>query len=420
MWNLEYLPEAFLHIQSNPCTDPMHILLVTQYFHPENFKSNDAAFELARRGHKVTVLTGLPNYPHGKVYDGYGLFRKRKEVIDGVTIYRTLVIPRGNGGGMMLALNYLSWAFIASFWAVFMAIFGRYEAVLVHETSPITQGFPALIVKWIRRIPMYFWVLDLWPESLQAAAGINNRHVLGFFSRVATLMYRNSEKILISSKGFKKSICEKGDFESRIEYFPNWAEDVFTDAVDVELPPMPAGFKVMFAGNVGEAQDFDAVMNAALELKDSGVKMMIVGDGRKKAWVEDFIVKNALEDVVFLMGRHPLESMPSFFASADVLFLALKNEYIFSLTAPAKLQAYMASGKPVLSMIDGEAAELVRESGCGLFCPAGDHKAFASCVLQLRDMHPDELRSMGQAGKRYFKENFSKDKCMEHLCSVIE
>lgn len=397
----------------------MNILLVTQYFHPENFKSNDVAFELARRGHKVTVLTGLPNYPQGKVYDGYGVFRKRKEVIDGVTVYRTLVIPRGSGSGLMLALNYLSWAFIASFWALFMALFNRYDAVLVHETSPITQGFPALVVKWIRRIPMYFWVLDLWPESLQAAAGINNRHVLGFFSWVAKLMYRNSEKILISSRGFRKSILEKGDFEDKIEYFPNWAEDVFASAGPADVPQLPEGFKIMFAGNVGEAQDLETVMKAALELKGTGVRMIIVGDGRKLQWVKEFVDTNALEDVVYLMGRHPLEKMPAFFAHADVLFLSLRKEPVFSLTAPAKLQAYMASGKPVISMIDGEAAEIVRESGCGLSCGAGESKEFAECVLEMKSKPASELRAMGEAGRAYFDANFNKDKCMEHLCSII-
>ena len=194
----------------------MRILLVTQYFHPENFKSNDIAFELARRGYDVTVLTGLPNYPKGRIYDGYGIFRKRKEVIDGVKIYRTLVIPRGNGGGARLALNYLSWAFIASVWAFFMAVFHRYDAVIVHETSPVTQGFPALVVKWLQRIPMYFWVLDLWPESLQAAGNIHNRHILGFFTWVTRMMYRNSDKILMSSNGFRKSILDKGDFGEKL------------------------------------------------------------------------------------------------------------------------------------------------------------------------------------------------------------
>lgn len=397
----------------------MRVLLVTQYFYPENFKSNDVAFELARRGYDVTVLTGLPNYPGGKVFDGYGIFRKRKETINGVKVLRTLVVPRGKGGGVRLALNYMSWAFIASVWAFFMSLFNRYDAVIVHETSPITQGFPALVVKWMRRVPMYFWVLDLWPESLHAAGNINNRHVLGFFAWVAKLMYRNSEKILISSRGFRESILDKGDFEDKLVYFPNWAEDVFAASPDVPVPALPDGFKVMFAGNVGEAQDFDNVLRAAMLLKGTGVRLIILGDGRKKAWADSFVAENGLEDVVFMMGRHPLETMPAFFSQADVLFLSLKNDYIFSLTAPAKLQAYMASGKPLLAMVDGEARNLIDDAECGLSCAAGDYKAFAQCVLNLKSMSDDERDEMGRNGKKYFDKYFRKDKCIDSLCNLL-
>ena len=398
----------------------MRVLLVTQYFHPENFKSNDVAFEMARRGHDVTVLTGLPNYPGGKIFDGYGLFRRRVETVNGVKVLRTLVIPRGKGGGVRLALNYLSWAFIASIWAFFMALFRKYDAVIVHETSPITQGFPALVVKAIQRIPMYFWVLDLWPESLQAAGNVNNRYVLGFFSKIAALMYRNSSKILMSSKGFRESILDKGDFEDKLVYFPNWAEDVFSTFEAKPLPELPDGFKVMFAGNIGEAQDFENVMNAALLLKGTGVRMVIVGDGRKKQWVDRFVEENMLQDVVYMMGRYPLEYMPSFFDKADVLFLSLKDEYIFSLTTPAKLQAYMASGKPVMAMINGEARKLIEEAGCGLSCPSGDHAAFAECIMNLKNMTPSERNLMGDNGLQYFDRYFNKDKCIDALCRLME
>lgn len=398
----------------------MRVLLVTQYFHPENFKSNDVAFELSRRGYDVTVLTGLPNYPQGRIYEGYGIFRKRKETIEGVKVYRTLVIPRGDGGGVRLALNYLSWAFIASLWAFFMAIFHRYDAVIVHETSPVTQGFPALVVKWMQRIPMFFWVLDLWPESLQAAGNINNRFVIDFFTGVTRLIYRYSEKILMSSNGFRKSILEKGDFADKLVYFPNWAEDIFSGTAEAEVPLMPEGFKVMFAGNVGEAQDFESVMKAAELLKGTGVRLVIVGDGRRKEYVDAYITEKGLSDVVYMLGRHPLETMPAFFSKADVLFLSLKNDYIFTLTTPAKLQAYMASGKPVLAMIDGDARQLIEDSGCGLACNAGDAEAFALSVMKMKEMPEDELRAYGKRGRSYFDAHFRKDGCIDNLCSLLD
>lgn len=403
----------------------MNVLLVTQYFHPENFKSNDVAFELARKGHEVTVLTSIPDYPQGKFHDGYGVFRRRREVVEGVTVWRTLVIPRGRGGGVRLAMNYLSWAFIASVWAFFMALFHRYDAVIVHQTSPVTQGFPALVVRMLRRCPIYFWVLDLWPESLQAAGGIRNRHVLGFFSWITALMYRHAFKILISSKGFGKSVLEKGDFAGKLVYFPNWAEDVFADPPVpspeqiAELDRLPDGFRVMFTGNIGEAQDFVHVMEAAKLLHaHTNIKFILIGDGRRRRWVLDYISENGLEDTVYCPGRYPLEMMPAFCSRADVLFLALKDDFIFSLTAPAKLQSYMAMGKPVAAMINGETQKMISEAGCGLTVSAGDSKAFAAAVLELSSR--EDLAEMGESGYRYFLEHFRKDRCLSRLTDLLE
>ena len=198
--------------------------------------------------------------------------------------------------------------------------------------------------------------MDLWPESLQVAGGINNKYVLGAFEWVAKLCYRNSDKILISLRGFKKSICEKGDFADKIVYFPNWAEDSLTASSDYVLPELPDGFKVMFAGNIGEAQDFEHTLEAARILHDRGMKdihFVLVGDGRKREWVEKFVNENKLQNTVHWVGRHPLKAMGKFFSQADVIYFALKDSLIFNLTCPAKVQAYMSAGKPVLAMING-------------------------------------------------------------------
>ena len=397
------------------------ILIISPHFHPEDFKCNDVAFELARRGYDVTALSDIPNYPAGKFYDGYGFFRRRRETVNGVRIIRTGVIPRGDGSGKRLALNYLSFAFTACVRAVFMGLFRRYDVVLVHETSPITVGLPALIIKALqKRSKLLFWVLDLWPESLQAAGNINNRRILSFFSGMARLIYRKSDTILISSRSFRTSILEKGDFENKLVYFPNWAEDVFASAETKEIPQLPEGFKVMFAGNIGQAQDFENVMKAALLLKDEkDVKFIIVGDGRKKAWVDAFVKENGLEDTVHMMGRFPLDTMPSFFEKADAMFLSLKDDFIFSLTAPAKLQTYMASGKPIIAMINGETRSLIQESGCGYSCAFGDAQGLADAILRMKSLSEEERQAMGHNGFDYFDRNFRKDKCMDHLEELI-
>ena len=250
----------------------MKILIVTQYYFPENFKSNDLSFELQKRGHDVTVLTGLPNYPEGKLFEGYGIFKNRKQLINGVKVIRSLLLLRGKGGGIRLFLNYFSFAFFASLKAFFLNFSNKYDAIIVHEPSPITQFYPALLLKKLQNVPVYFWVMDLWPESLEVAGGVKNKFVLQFFKNMVIRFYENSEKILITSNGFRKSILEKGDFADKLEYFPNWAEDAISEGnVNFLIPELPIGFKIMFAGNVGEAQDLEAIMEAAAAAYDEAI-----------------------------------------------------------------------------------------------------------------------------------------------------
>lgn len=383
------------------------ILLVTQYFQPENFKCNDIAFELQRRGHDVTVLTAIPNYPKGRYFDGYGVFKRRTEVVDGVKIIRGFVVPRGKGGKILLSLNYLSYLFSSCLIALYLALRYRYDAVFVHEVSPVTIGVAATLVKRMQRIPMYFWVLDLWPESLTAAIGLRNRYILGFFSKMVQWFYRNSDKILISSKGFASSICEKGDFADKIVYFPNWVDGALTIKSDVPTPEVPAGFVAMFTGNIGESQDFGTVLDAAERLKSrKDIHFVIVGDGRAKEWLEKQIVERELSQTAHCVGSYPLAAMPATFAKADVLFAALKDEAIFAITVPAKIQAYMSSGKPIVTMINGEAKLLIEEVGCGIAVEAGDGEAFAEAIAKIADMTQAEREKIGEKGRSFAARNF--------------
>lgn len=400
----------------------MRILLITQYFYPENFKSNDIAFELAKRGYKVTVLTGIPNYPQGSFYKGYGLFRKRRQCVNGVKVRRALLFPRREGGGVRLALNYFSWAFFASIYAFFLSLTNRFDAIIVHEPSPITQGIPAIVVKKMQHIPIYFWVLDLWPESLISAGGVTNIKVLGFFTRIVKIVYNNSDKILISSQGFRKSILQKGDYEDKLVYFPNWAEDVFSGVNSlVELPDLPVGFLVMFAGNIGEAQDFESIMHAALQLKEEkDIKFIFVGDGRKKAWVESFIAQHNLSDTAFCLGRYPLEAMPSFFNKADVMLMSLKDELIFNLTVPAKLQAYMGASKPIIAMLNGEGQNIIKDSNCGVSVDAGNFEELARVICEFKEMRVEDRIALGINGRDYCMKHFSLNKCINNLCSILQ
>jgi glycosyltransferase involved in cell wall biosynthesis len=400
----------------------MHILIVTQYFYPENFKSNDLAFELRKRGHEVTVLTGLPNYPGGKMYKGYSLTKNRRQIIKEVKVERALLIPRGKGGGIRLFLNYYSWAFFASIKARRLAKKENFDAIIVHEPSPITQFYPALTVKKIQHIPIYFWVMDLWPESLEMVGGIKNKWILSYFTKLIQKFYKESEKILITSKGFRKSILKKGDFEDKIEYFPNWAEDSISEGkLNYIIPKLPTGFKIMFAGNVGESQDMETIMQSALSLKHhSNIKFIIVGEGRRIKYVKNFIKNNDLNNTVYTMGRYPIEAMSTFFNKADLLLVSLKDDPIFNLTVPAKVQAYMSAGKPILAMLNGEGADTILEANCGFVVPASNDKILTSLILEASKLDKRILEAKGRNGKLYFQNNFKMSVCIDNLEKILQ
>lgn len=395
------------------------ILIVTNHFYPETFRCNDIAFELASRGFDVSVLTGIPDYPQGKFHTGYGVFKKRTEKVRGVKVYRSFLIPRGDGGKFRLMLNYLSSYVCMTLRALWLAIAHRYDAVLVHETSPVMIGTPAKLVSKLQRIPMYFWVLDLWPESLRAAGGINNPKILGFFSWMTKRYYRASKKILMSSQGFEQSICQMGDFKDKLVYFPNWSDKDMATAALKPVEGIPDGFVVMFAGNVGEAQDFDNIGKAALKLEGKDIHFVIVGDGRKMPWLKAFVEEHDLASTVHLMGRHPVEMMPSFFDKADAMLVTLKDEEIFNLTLPAKIQAYMAAGKPVVAMMNGEGPRIIDDAACGLHVPAGDGDALADAIEALAKLPRERLDQMGNNALAYCQEHFSYDSCMNDIVNLI-
>lgn len=397
------------------------ILICTNHFYPETFRVNDIAFNFAEKGYDVTVLTAIPDYPKGKFFDGYGIFSRRCEKVKGVKVIRGFAIPRGNGNTFRIVLNYLSFFISSVFISVWLGLFRKFDRVFVHETSPVMIGVPAIIVKKLQHIPLLFWVLDLWPESLQAAGGVNNIRILKLFEKLTKWIYKNSDKILISSRGFKQSILDKGDFKDKIVYFPNWVDREMASDKHISLPQFPQGFIVMFAGNIGEAQDFEHIMDAALRLRShKDIHFVIVGNGRKFKWVESFVHSNSLEEQVHLLGRYPSETMPLLFSKADVMLVTLKDASIFNLTVPAKLQAYMSAGKPIVAMMNGEGPRLIEEAQCGWAVVAGDDKGLAKCILDISSYDKEILLNKGSNGRRYQIENFNVDKCLLALERMME
>lgn len=397
----------------------MHILIISQYFWPENFRINDLALGLQELGHKITVLTGKPNYPGGSFYPGYGFLRKNKENFHGIDLIRVPLFPRRNGRKLNLALNYLSFAFFACLIAPFVCR-ERYDLIFVYEPSPVTVSFPALLLKEIKKIPVFIWIQDLWPESLSATGAVKSMFILNFVEIMVRFIYRSCDIILVQSRAFSSSIEKLGVDSKRIFYFPNSAEELYQPVEDgkeiPEFADLPAGFKVMFAGNIGAAQDFPSIIEAAFLLKDlPDIHWLIVGNGRMLPWVKNEVKKRDLEKTVHFLGRHPVEAMPAFFARAQVMLATLKKEPIFALTIPAKIQSYMACARPVIAALDGEGARVVEESGAGFACPAEDPEALAKTVLRMYNLSVAERETMGRFGREYFEKNFERHLLLKQL-----
>lgn len=397
----------------------MNLLIVTNHFWPENFNINILARGLHDRGHQVSVLTGIPNYPDGRFFPGYGIFQRRVEDYQGIKIFHVPLIPRGRGGTLRLVLNYLSYALCASLLAP-LCCRGAFDLILVYETSPVTVGLPALVLKRVKKIPIMFWVQDLWPESLSATGAVTSDFLLGLTGLVVRGIYRGSDLILAQSRGFFPSIARYGGAEEKLVYFPNSAEDFYrpvsVEAGAPERALLPRGFRLMFAGNIGAAQNFETILSAAELLKDRPeINWVILGDGRRRPWVEEQVRARGLTGTVHLLGRYPAEAMPRFFALADALLVTLKKEPIFALTIPSKVQSYLACGRPIVAALDGEGARVVQEAAAGLAGPAGDPAALAANVMALYRLSQSQRQALGLKGRAYFEKHFKREMLLDRL-----
>jgi len=391
----------------------MRLLVVTQYFWPENFRINELATELSRRGHEVTVLTGWPNYPEGQVFEDYRKDPARFAALENVRIVRAPLWPRGRSG-WRLFLNFFSFAFSASLVGAWRLRGQKFDAVLVHEPSPITVGIPGAVMRALKRAPLAFWVLDLWPDTLKAVGVLKSRYLLETVGLLVRWIYGQCDLILAQSKSFKTHIARYSPNTVGIEYFPAWADNIFCldHAIepDASVPIAPDIFTVLFAGNIGESQDFPAILDAAESLRArNDIRWILVGDGRMSAWVAEEITRRKLAGKVIMVGRHPLERMPAFFAHADALLVSLKDDPIFSMTIPGKMQAYLGAGIPVLAMLNGEGADIVVEAQAGLVSPAGDGAALAHNIESLAATDKAERTRMGANGRRFCTAQFDRD-----------
>jgi glycosyltransferase involved in cell wall biosynthesis len=399
----------------------MRILIVTQYFWPENFRINDIALALKERGHEVSIVTGKPNYPSGKFSKGYTFFNKRIEFWNGIKIYRSPIIPRGKGRGIQLFVNYISFSIFASIRLFFVR--GKFDKIFVYEPSPITVGIPAIFAKYRFNAPMYFWVQDLWPESISAAGSINNKNVITVLDWLTRKIYKHSKNVLVQSKAFIPYILNQNIEGTKLVYYPNSTEKYYKELItdDELLKTLPKGIKLMFAGNIGEAQSFDTLLNAALILKNEliDVKWIILGDGRMKQYVKQKIKELNLENNFYLLGSFASTEMPKYFSCADALIVSLKKDPIFSLTIPSKIQSYLACGKPIITCLDGEGSRIIEEANAGFTSPSENPIALTEIIKRFLNLSSDERKLLGKNARNYFNMEFEREFLVDKLEDIL-
>ena len=399
----------------------MRILVISQYFFPENFRINDLCLGLKDNGHEVTVLTGRPNYPSGKFYEGYTFLNKRLESYHGIKVYRSHLIPRGSASGFRLFLNYISFVIFAPL--RILSINGNFDRVFVYAPSPITVGFVGIFASIYFRAKPFLWVHDLWPESVKDAGGINNKIILSLINFMTKSIYYFYDNILVQSPSFKNYLVDQGVKSEKIIYYPYYAES-FYNVVDKneKIENMfPKGLNIVFAGNIGVAQSFDTIIEAVkIALNDvKSLNIIVLGEGRDKERILKKIKKNNLNNFYF-MGSFPPESMPEYFASADALLVSLKKSKIFSSTIPGKLQSYLACGKPIIASLDGIGAKIVSDASCGFSSDAEDFQGLAQSIIAFSKLKDVDRLKLGENGRKYYENEFERKKLLSKLIDIFE
>ncbi len=393
----------------------MKILVVTQYFYPEIFRVNTLVTELVNRGHDVTVLTGYPQYPQGKIYDGYGFNKPYDKEWNGARIERIKMRPRGKTP-LGLLLNCYTFVSEGKKWV--KRCNERFDAVYVFEVSPVTVGLPAVEYKKKFGTPIFFNVQDLWPENVEIVLGIHNKIVIGAINKIVNKIYSASDKILCSSNSFVENIADRGVPKDKLVFWPQFCAK--PDFSEITKPKCYSDdcFNIVFTGNVGEAQGLDLLVDAAEKLKDTKVRWFIVGDGRAREKLQKRVTEKNLSSVVTFIGKVSEAEANRYIHFADCAYLSFKKNQLFDMTLPAKLQSYMACGTPILAAAGGESAHIVNEAQCGFICEQ-DADKLANTVRN-DVMQSIELDSMRDKAKQYFNDHFAMDLVVDQLEKLMK
>ena len=401
----------------------MKILIVSQYFWPENFRVNELAEGLIKFGHKVTVLTGYPNYPKGIIYSDFKKNHKKYSNYRGIEIIRVPILPRKNNK-FHLILNYLSFLVNSIFYGYLKLKNRNFDLVFTFQLSPVTVGITSAFFSKINNCAQIFWVLDLWPDTLEALNIFKKKWQINLLKVLINWIYSKCDLILAQSNMILEEILKYPSVKENAFYFPSWGDgDLFLkktkyapEVIKKEI------FTIIFAGNIGEAQDFPSLLKAVKFLSKKKIRkyrIILIGDGSKKDWIKKQVKKLNIESFFEFHNSYPLQRMPEFFMHADALYVSLLNKKVFNMTIPGKIQFYLSSGKPIIGMICGEAAEIIKKSKSGIICDSGDFLSLSKNISTIISYDKKYLKEMGLNGSKYADKEFSKIIQLEKLNAMI-
>jgi glycosyltransferase involved in cell wall biosynthesis len=387
------------------------VLILSQYFWPESFRINEVAESLKVAGCDVCVLTGQPNYPDGRVFKGFRAFAWGMTTHpSGIDVFRVPLVPRGQRSAVRLGLNYLSFVVAGAIMGPWLLRRRRIDVTFVYGISPILQSMVGIVLQRTHGARLVTWVQDLWPQSLEVTGYLRNQRALRAIAGIVRWIYRRSDLLLVQSEAFLPTVRAMAG-GTPVEFCPNPGERAFESATaPAEPAPFPLdGFSIVFAGNLGNAQALQTIVDAAARLHGvPGVRFVLVGSGVRSTWLEQQVRERGLTNLS-LPGRFPPEAMPAIFGRAAALLVTLARSEIMGQTIPSKVQAYLAAGRPIIACLDGEGARVVREAGAGVACAAEDDAALAEAVLDLRACSPERLAAMGRSGREYYERHYHPD-----------